>query len=114
MIDTQRLKLCLVEDDPIMGESLTHRFSLEGVFCDWHRTAADALSAMEKTGYGALVSDIRLPDMDGEAMFATGVNRCHISLKNIALSPSTLPATVILELHVNITPWRLSEMMYGR
>jgi len=69
MIDTQRVKLCLVEDDPIMGESLTHRFSLEGVSCDWHRTAGSALSAMEKTGYGAIVSDIRLPDMDGEVMF---------------------------------------------
>ncbi len=69
MTDTQRVKLCLVEDDPIMGESLTHRFSLEGISCDWHQTAGSALSAMEKTEYGALVSDIRLPDMDGEAMF---------------------------------------------
>lgn len=69
MIDTRGTRLCLVEDDPIMGESLTHRFTLEGVSCDWHQTAEAALSAMEETGYGALVSDIRLPDMDGEAMF---------------------------------------------
>lgn len=69
MTDTRETKLCLVEDDPIMGESLTHRFTLEGVSCDWHQTAEAALSAMEETGYGALVSDIRLPDMDGEEMF---------------------------------------------
>ena len=45
-------KLCLVEDDPIMGESLTHRFSLEGISYDWHRTAEQALSAMQEKGYG--------------------------------------------------------------
>ncbi len=69
MNDRSLTKLCLVEDDPIMGESLTHRFALEGLSCDWHRDAASALRALGETDYAALISDIRLPDQSGEEMF---------------------------------------------
>ncbi|MCP4041790.1 MAG: sigma-54-dependent Fis family transcriptional regulator [Gammaproteobacteria bacterium] len=72
---SERPKLCLVEDDPIMGESLTHRFSLEGVPCDWHQDARSALTAFEKTDYAALVSDIRLPDQSAESMFQSLLER---------------------------------------
>ena len=52
-----------------MGDSLTHRFSLEGVSCDWYRSAKSALDAMQKREYAAVISDIRLPDLSGEALF---------------------------------------------
>lgn len=61
--------ICLVEDDPIMGESLCDRFQLEGLAFDWHQSAADAMVAIEKHAYAVVISDIRLPDMDGGEMF---------------------------------------------
>jgi DNA-binding NtrC family response regulator len=68
-------RLCLVEDDPIVGESLHQRFSLEGFACDWHRTGAEALEAIGREPYAAVVSDIRLPDLSGEALFRAAVDR---------------------------------------
>ncbi|HHH40301.1 MAG TPA: sigma-54-dependent Fis family transcriptional regulator [Sedimenticola sp.] len=65
----QAPKLCLVEDDPIMGESLTHRFALEGIGVDWYRDAESALAGIGEHPYRAVISDIRLPDMSGEELF---------------------------------------------
>lgn len=65
----QRLRICLVEDDPIMGESLCERFDLEGFRYDWCTTAATAMDKLAAQPYGAVVSDIRLPDLSGEDLF---------------------------------------------
>ncbi|MBI3140322.1 MAG: sigma-54-dependent Fis family transcriptional regulator [Rhodocyclales bacterium] len=62
-------KICLVEDDPIMGESLCDRFQLEGLAYDWYKSAASALGAIGRKPYAVVISDIRLPDMDGGDMF---------------------------------------------
>jgi len=62
--------LCLIEDDEIMGESLCDRFALEGLQVDWHRTGADALRALTNKNYDLVISDIHLPDMNGEEIFA--------------------------------------------
>jgi DNA-binding NtrC family response regulator len=61
--------LCIVEDDPIMGESLADRFGLEGFAIDWHRTGEAALDALGSRPYAAVISDIRLPDLSGEELF---------------------------------------------
>jgi DNA-binding NtrC family response regulator len=61
--------LCLVEDDPIMGESLCVRFELEGFGFDWHRRAGEALAAIGRRPYAVVISDIRLPDLGGDEMF---------------------------------------------
>jgi len=63
-------RLCLVEDDEIMGESLCDRFDLDGFACDWHKTASSAMASLERTHYAAVVSDVRLPDLPGDEMFA--------------------------------------------
>ena len=63
-------KLCLIEDDPIMGESLCDRFSLEGLAYDWHTTAGAALQRIVREPYAAVISDIRLPDLSGEELFS--------------------------------------------
>lgn len=68
-------RLCLVEDDPVMGESLTYRFSLEGIPCDWHHDARSALQAIDTEHYGAIISDIRLPDLTGEDLFKALLKR---------------------------------------
>lgn len=61
--------LCLIEDDEIMGESLCDRFALEGFQFEWHRTGAAALHAIRQKNYALVISDIHLPDLDGEEIF---------------------------------------------
>lgn len=63
------LPLCLIEDDEIMGESLQDRFQLEGFEVEWLRTRASGRSALAKQQFGAVISDIRLPDGDGGELF---------------------------------------------
>ena len=74
-------RLCLIEDDEIMGESLADRFLLDGYACDWHRTARDAKAAILTRDYFLVISDIRLPDMAGDELFAT------LQAEHIALPP---------------------------
>jgi len=61
--------LCLIEDDEIMGESLCDRFTLEGLQVDWHHTGANALRAINNKNYDLVISDIHLPDLNGEELF---------------------------------------------
>jgi len=77
--------VCLIEDDPIMGESLTDRLALEGLDCDWYRDGASALNALGQRDYVAIVSDIRLPDLDGEALF-----------RSLLEGPRVVPPTVFI------------------
>jgi DNA-binding NtrC family response regulator len=62
-------RICLIEDDDIMGGALALRFELEGHACDWYKTGRAALAALRKQRYCAVVSDIALPDMSGEAIY---------------------------------------------
>lgn len=64
-----RPRLCLLEDDPIMGESLCDRFALEGFDCDWYQTGQAARTHLGRDHYDALISDIRLPDVNGGALY---------------------------------------------
>ncbi|RTL91429.1 sigma-54-dependent Fis family transcriptional regulator [Ancylobacter aquaticus] len=59
----------LVEDDPIMGESLVQRLALERVTVKWWQAGAEALGEMGRHQLQAVVCDIRLPDLSGEAVF---------------------------------------------
>ncbi|TCS71760.1 two component Fis family sigma54 specific transcriptional regulator [Sulfuritortus calidifontis] len=68
-MNTPQCRLCLIEDDEVMGGALTLRFELEGYAFDWFKTAREALAALKKRRYGAVISDIRLPDLSGEALY---------------------------------------------
>ena len=61
--------ICLIEDDPIMGESLVERMNLEGYQVSLFPTGAAALAQIPKIAFAAIVSDIRLPDMTGDEVF---------------------------------------------
>ena len=64
-----KARICLIEDDAIMGESLCDRFSLEDFSYDWWRTAAEAEAALRDRAYAVVISDIRLPDRGGDELF---------------------------------------------
>ena len=53
--------LLLLEDDPIMGESLLQRFELEGYHVVWCRRLAEAAARIDEP-WCAVISDVRLPD----------------------------------------------------
>lgn len=61
--------IAVVEDDPIMGESLVERLSLEGYRPIWLTTGAEATAALRGKRPDLVVCDIRLPDMTGEELF---------------------------------------------
>lgn len=59
----------IVEDDPIMGESLVQRLRLEGYSTCWWQSGEDALAYLRRASCHVLVCDIRLPDVSGEQLF---------------------------------------------
>ena len=61
--------LCLIEDDEIMGEAIMDRFGLEGFECEWFKTGEAARTSLARVIYHVVVSDIKLPDVDGEVLF---------------------------------------------
>jgi DNA-binding NtrC family response regulator len=63
------IRICLIEDDEIMGEAVSDRFGLEGFECIWFKTGEDARKSLTKDRYNIVISDIMLPDCDGELLF---------------------------------------------
>ena len=67
--------ILLVEDDPIMGESMSHRLQLENHRVEWVRDLGSARQALRQRLYPLVLSDIRLPDGDGEQLLAAMAER---------------------------------------
>lgn len=67
-------RICLIEDDRIMGEALADRFDLEGFSCDWFQTGRAAIPSIGSKPYDLVLSDIWLPDVNGEELFTELVN----------------------------------------
>lgn len=67
LLDAQTI--AVVEDDPIMGESLVQRLSLEGASVRWWQRGREAAAALAANSVQAVICDMRLPDLDGEAVF---------------------------------------------
>jgi DNA-binding NtrC family response regulator len=62
-------RICLIEDDEIMGEAVSDRFDLEGFDCSWFKTGEAARQSLKQDRYDVVISDIKLPDIDGERLF---------------------------------------------
>jgi DNA-binding NtrC family response regulator len=63
------LKVALIEDDPIMGESIVQRLEIEGCSVEWWQTGTDAIGSPKLDHVDIVVCDIRLPDMSGEEVY---------------------------------------------
>lgn len=63
------LSIAVVEDDPIMGESLNQCLTLEGYRVAWWRTGEEALASIQATAPDLVICDIRLPDISGADIF---------------------------------------------
>src|SRR5579862_3266637 len=73
MPSREGLQIAVIEDDPIMGESLLQRLTLEGYEAHWYRTGGEALTQMRAVGPDLVLCDIRLPDMNGEQIFRSAL-----------------------------------------
>lgn len=62
-------RVCLIEDDPIIGEALVERLTLEEFDVDWHRTGRSGLAALRQANAGLAVIDVNLPDLSGIVLF---------------------------------------------
>ncbi len=67
--EDSKKRLCIVEDDEIMRESLCQRFGIENIVSDCFSCGKEALSALLSREYAGLITDIRLPDISGEELF---------------------------------------------
>jgi len=63
--------VAVIEDDPVMGESLVQSLSLEGCSVDWWKTGAEAARGLRTHRPDVVICDMRLPDTTGEALFLT-------------------------------------------
>lgn len=68
-MEKRKYRVCLIEDDAIMGEALVDRFDVEGFACDWFQRGEEAAVALRRKGYDVVISDVQLPDGNGEALF---------------------------------------------
>lgn len=62
------IRVCLIEDDPIMGEALHQRLDLEGFGVIWHRTGREGMEAL-RAGADLAIIDVNLPDLTGTQLF---------------------------------------------
>lgn len=62
-------RIGLVEDDPIMGESVVQRLRIEGAAVVWWRSKADAMRGLAADLPDIVVCDLKLPDGSGEEVF---------------------------------------------
>lgn len=64
-----RLQVMLIEDDEALGQAVLQAMRLEGYDATLFGDARDALSALDADFPGVIVSDVRLPGLDGIAFF---------------------------------------------
>lgn len=64
-----QLKILIVDDDTMMAQTLADIFHLKGYHPVAVHSAADALAALDQANFDCVLTDIRMPDMDGVALF---------------------------------------------
>lgn len=70
MKDEQSVAVFLIEDDDALGPAVAEALRLEGMEVSLFTRAEAALAALPDNFPGVVVSDVRLPGMDGLALFA--------------------------------------------
>jgi two-component system response regulator GlrR len=66
---TDLLNILIVDDDTMMAQTLADIFHLKGYHPVAVHSAAEALSTLDQSNFDCVLMDIRMPDMDGVALF---------------------------------------------
>ena len=59
------MRLLLVEDDPMLGNSLKQALQAQHYVVDWVQTGLSALTALQTEHFDLAVMDLGLPGLDG-------------------------------------------------
>ena len=81
---TQTMTVAIVDDEPDMRESISQWLTLSGFTTEVFASAEDALKVIGPDWPGAIITDIRMPGMDGMAF-----------LKRLMGQDSALPVIMI-------------------
>ena len=68
-VDQREARALLVEDERIVGELLAEFLALEGYVVDRAMDGREALELVRRRDYTLIVSDVRMPDVDGLALY---------------------------------------------
>ena len=65
----KKLKLLLIEDDLILGESLKERLELEDYQVQWLKNGLSIQQQFNPAEFNLIISDLRLPEISGDQIF---------------------------------------------
>src|SRR5690349_7325480 len=64
-VENKEVRILVVDDEPIMADSLRQNFIEEGYSVDTAATGAAAIELFDQGGHHLAICDLQLPDMDG-------------------------------------------------
>jgi len=64
-VENKEVRILVVDDEPMMADSLRQNFMEEGYSVDTAATGAAAIELFDQGGHHLAICDLQLPDMDG-------------------------------------------------
>jgi DNA-binding NtrC family response regulator len=64
-VDRKEVRILVIDDEPMMADSLKQNLSEEGFTVDTASAGAEAIELFDRGGHHLAVCDVQLPDMDG-------------------------------------------------
>src|SRR6476619_4150494 len=64
-VENKEIRILVVDDEPMMADSLRQNFIEEGFSVDTAGTGAQAIELFDQGGHHLAICDLQLPDMDG-------------------------------------------------
>ena len=88
----QRRRLLVVEDDAIVLDAVAMMLSADGHEVHTAGTRAQALSLLAQTTYDVIVSDLRVPELDGPTLYRELKQRRPEALQRLIFITGSTPA----------------------
>jgi CheY-like chemotaxis protein len=77
------LRILVVDDNPDVAMAFSEVLSAEGYLVDIAETGGAALPLIETGVYAVVLADMRMPDLDGPALYREVVTRCPTLAKSL-------------------------------
>src|SRR5256885_3337527 len=67
-VERKEARILVIDDEPMMADSLKQNLAEEGYSVDTAATGAEAIEFFDRGGHQLAICDLQLPDMDGLAV----------------------------------------------
>ncbi len=67
--ETRRIRILVVDDEPLVAGLMAEVLAMEGHEVDMARNGREALEKIAARSYDLIVSDLRMPELDGVGLF---------------------------------------------